>query len=134
MRWAAGPLCRCAGCGDDQRRLSGIYCARCIIPDKLRSLISDDQDSPHPRLLALEQYLFRDDGNVDTVLTWIRRIPISLRAAAKLPMTGATGYLAALLMESGVVPTENFDRVRLDSTPLRTRTCVPCSSGTRPGS
>lgn len=134
-----GPICapcagkdealgRCAGCGDDQRRLSGIYCARCIIPGKLRSLISDDQDSPHPRLLALEQYLLRDDENADAVLTWIRRspmsrvirdmatgrIPISLRAVAGLPMTGATGYLAALLMESGVVPTENFDRVRLE--------------------
>ncbi|WP_197515789.1 hypothetical protein [Arthrobacter sp. U41] len=133
-----GPICApcagtdrsggCVGCGDDQRRLNGIYCARCIIPGKLRSLISDGQGRPHRQLFALEQYLLRDEENAEAVLSWIRRspmsrvvhdmaagrTPISLRAVAELPATGASGYLAALLMESGVVPIENFDRVRLE--------------------
>lgn len=134
-----GPICagcagiegpgRCAGCGSDQRRLNGIYCAQCTVPGKLRTLISDDNGHPHPQLLALEDYLLRDEENAPAVLTWIQkspmsrvvhdmatgRTPITLRAVAELPMTGATGYLAALLMESGVVPTENFDRVRLEA-------------------
>ena len=100
----------------------------CLAPRLLRSLISDEDNTPHPRLLALERYLLRDKSNADTVVSWIRRspiarlvhdmathrTPISLRAVAQHPATGATGYLAALLMESGVVPTENFDRSRLE--------------------
>ncbi|WP_150119432.1 hypothetical protein [Enteractinococcus helveticum] len=91
-------------------------------------MISDDHSTPHPRLLALERYLLRDENNADAVISWIRRspmarlvhdmathrTPICLRAVAKHPAGGATGYLAALLMESGVVPTENFDRIRLE--------------------
>lgn len=41
-------------------------------------------------------------------------VPISLHTVAKHPQTVASGYLAALHMESGVVPTENFERIRLE--------------------
>ncbi|OXS82827.1 hypothetical protein D9R06_08530 [Kocuria marina subsp. indica] len=44
----------------------------------------------------------------------VETTPISLQAVAELPATGATGYLAALLIESGAVPTQNFDRIRLE--------------------
>lgn len=121
-------LGRCAGCGNDRRRLQGIYCAVCVAVRLLRPLISDDQGNLHPQLKALERYLLRNPENADTVVSWVRRspmarlvhdmatghFPISLRAIAEHPATGATGYLAALLMESGVVPTENFDRIRLE--------------------
>ncbi|WP_150116997.1 phage integrase family protein [Arthrobacter sp. ERGS1:01] len=40
--------------------------------------------------------------------------PLSLTTVAALPQTNATGYLAALLMESGTVPEENFDRIRME--------------------
>lgn len=133
-----GPICpscanqydqgTCAGCGNDQRPLQGNYCTSCVAPRLLRLLISDEDNTPHPQLLALERYLLRDENNADAVISWIRRspmsslvhdmathrTPISLRAVAQHPATGATGYLAALLMESGVVPTENFDRIRLE--------------------
>ena len=39
--------------------------------------------------------------------------PISLCAVAQHPATGATGYLAALLMELVSSP-RNFDRIRLE--------------------
>lgn len=118
----------CAGCGTDQRPLQGSSCTVCVAPRLLRILISDEDNTPHPRLLALERYLLRNENNATAVVSWIRRSPmarlvhdmathrthISLRAVAQHPATGATGYLAALLMESGVVATENFDRVRLE--------------------
>lgn len=135
-----GPICpscagntssagRCAQCGDDQHRLHGRLCARCMVPGKLRALISDDHGRPHPQLLGVEAYLLRNQDNAEAVLSWIRRspmsrvihdmavgtTPISLRVVAELPATGATGYLAALLMESGVVPAENFERLRLEA-------------------
>ena len=119
---------KCAGCGNDRRPLQGNYCAICVAPRLLRILTSDGNGNPHPRLRVLEHYLLRNPENADAVISWIRRspmarvvhdmatghIPISLRAIAEHPATGATGYLAALLMESGVVPTENFDRLRLE--------------------
>lgn len=121
-------LGRCAGCGNDQQNLYGLYCARCVIPAKVRALITDQHCLPHPKLMPLETYLLRDGRNAQAVLTWVQRSPmasvvkamatgnteISLRAVAGLPNTRATGYFAALLMEAGVVPTDNFDRVRLE--------------------
>ncbi|WP_143709982.1 phage integrase family protein [Kocuria flava] len=79
--------------------------------------------------MGVEAYLLRNQDNAEAVLSWIRRspmsrvihdmavgtTPISLRVVAELPATGATGYLAALLMESGVVPAENFERLRLEA-------------------
>lgn len=137
---AQGPLCpscaggtggvgRCTDCGDDQHRLYGRYCAVCLVPGKLRALISDDHARPHPQLLGLEAYLLRNQDNAEAVLSWIRRspmsqvvhdmatgaIPISLSAVAQLPATGASGYLAALLIASEVVPAENFERLRLEA-------------------
>ena len=133
-----GPICpscanqydqgTCADCGNDQRALHGNYCSICLAPRLLRILISDEDNMPHPQLLTLERYLLRNENNADAVISWIRRspmarlvhdmathrTPISLRAVAQHPATGATGYFAALLMESGVVPTENFDRIRLE--------------------
>lgn len=133
-----GPVCphcanqfdlgQCAGCGNDQRPLQGNYCTICVAPRLLRILISDDEGTTHPQLRALEHYLLRNPENADAVISWIRRspmarvvhdmatghAPISLRAIAEHRAGGATGYLAALLMESGVVPTENFDRIRLE--------------------
>src|SRR5699024_8476483 len=108
------------------RALVRNYCSMCLAPRLLRSLISDEDNTPHPRLLALERYLLRDKSNADTVVSWIRRspiarlvhdmathrTPISLPAVAQHPATGATGYLAAALMESGVVPTEELYRMR----------------------
>lgn len=135
---AEGPICRscagqgdlgrCAGCGSDQRRLNGVYCSVCTIPKFLRQLISDNSGAVKTELIKLERYLLRDPDRADAVLRWIQRspmaqvvhemaagrTPISLRAVAEIPATGATGYFAALLMESGVVPTENFERVRLE--------------------
>lgn len=151
---AQGPICPqcagthgagcCAGCGDDGHRLYGRLCARCMVPGKLRALISDDHGRPHPQLLGLEEYLLRDEGNAEAVLSWIRRSPMSrvvhdmavgttptsLQAVAELPATGATGYLAALLMESGAVPTQNFDRIRLEVWEQEYFATIP-DSGTR---
>src|SRR5699024_2255589 len=42
------------------------------------------------------------------------RTTISFRAVAQHPATGASVYLAVMLMESGGFPTENFDRSQLD--------------------
>ncbi len=133
-----GPVCpecagreglgSCAGCGCATRRLHGIYCSVCSLPKYLRKVISDDDGVPNEQLLGLESYLLRDSDRADGILTWTYRSPmarvvhemaagrmqISLRAVAGLKATGATGYLAALLMESGAVPTENFERVRLE--------------------
>lgn len=133
-----GPICpscadqyelgKCAGCCNDQRPLQGNYCSICVAPRLLRTLISNDDGTLHPQLLALESYLLRNENNADAVVSWARRspmrrvihdmatnhTPISLRAVAEHPAGGATGHLAALLMESGVVPTENFDRIRLE--------------------
>ncbi|MDJ0314196.1 hypothetical protein [Arthrobacter sp. H35-D1] len=78
--------------------------------------------------MALESYLLRDPTKADSVLVWIRNspmakvvhdmtsghTPISLHAVAEHRAKRAIGYLAALLMESRVVPTENFDRIRLE--------------------
>ncbi|BCW42740.1 hypothetical protein StoSoilB3_42750 (plasmid) [Arthrobacter sp. StoSoilB3] len=91
-------------------------------------MISDENGIPNTQLLPLEKYLLRDGENSQAVLTWLRRspmarvakamatgqTPISLHAIASLPLSRATGYFAALLMEAGVVPTENFDRIRLE--------------------
>ncbi|WP_156960978.1 hypothetical protein [Kocuria marina] len=115
-----------------------------MVPGKLRALISDDHGRPHPQLLGLEKYLLRDEGNAEAVLSWIRRspmsrvvhdmavetTPISLQAVAELPATGATGYLAALLIESGAVPTQNFDRIRLEVWEQEFIATIP-DSGTR---
>ncbi|WP_159736774.1 hypothetical protein [Arthrobacter sp. 9V] len=133
-----GPICGecagvgksgcCHGCGGDQQKLHGVYCAKCLLPDKVRGLITDQNGQPHPKLKPLETYLLREDGNAQTILTWVLRSPmavvvkamatgntaISLRAVAELPNARATGYFAALLMEAGVVPVDNFDRVRLE--------------------
>lgn len=133
-----GPICpscanqydrgQCADCGNDQRPLQGNYCAICIAPRLLRILISDDDGIPHPLLMPLENYLLRNGNNADAVISWVRRspmarvvhdmaagrTPISLLSVARVRATGASGYLAALLMEAGVVPTENFDRIRLE--------------------
>ena len=133
-----GPICavcaddptlgRCVDCGAMDRRLTGWRCYACVLPGMVRAVISNHDGNPHPALLPLENFLLRDPARADTIAQWIRRspmvkvirqmaggeFPISLRAVAGLRMTGATGYLAALLMESGVLPTENFDRIRLE--------------------
>lgn len=133
-----GPICRhcageeesggCAGCGSDQQKLHGLHCANCLIPEMVRGLITDERGQPHPKLIPLETYLLRDASNAQAVLTWVLRSPmapvvkamatgnldISLVTLAGLPNPKATGYFAALLMEAGVVPMDNFDRIRLE--------------------
>lgn len=121
-------LGRCIDCGANDRRLNGLRCIVCTAPDMLRTVISDQHGQPHPGLLSLETYLLADPRRASAVVGWIRRspmsrvvrqmargeFPISLEAVATLPATGASGYLAALLIESGTVPPGNFDRLRLE--------------------
>lgn len=132
-----GPICadcagaatgRCTACGATDRRLNGLRCLACVAPEMLRTVISDRNGQPHPQLLPLEGYLLQDRDRAEAVVGWIRKspmsqvvrqmargeLPISLNAVASLPATGASGYLAALLMEAGIVPEENFDRLRLE--------------------
>lgn len=133
-----GPMCaQCAGidelgscsnCGAVDRRLNGRKCIQCIVPEKLRLLISDYEGKPHSQLLKLERYLLMDVARYEAVLSWIQKspmskavremalgkIPITLRAVAENLAPGACGYLAALLIESDVVADENFERVRFE--------------------
>lgn len=119
---------RCSLCGSDSHELIGRRCIRCVMPEKVQQLVTDDSGRPHPELVALKEYLLRDPDNCSAVLSWLWKspmvkvvrdmangiIPISLREVAKHPQPSASGYLAALLMESGAVPTENFERIRLE--------------------
>lgn len=93
----------------------------CVAARLLRPLISNDEGTAHPQMKALEHYFLRNPVNADAVISWIQRspmecvvhdmangnTPISLRAIAERHAASDTGYLAALLMEAGVVPTEN---------------------------
>ncbi|QYG11526.1 hypothetical protein [Microbacterium sp. PAMC22086] len=94
----------------------------------LRQLISRPDGTPHPDLLPLEKYMLADARRAEAVVGWIRKSPmadvvrqmaqgvitISLHTVAAVPATGASGYFAALLIESGTVPPDNFDRLRLE--------------------
>lgn len=94
----------------------------------LDRLISGQDGSPHPELLPLRTYLLADPRRAEASVGWIRRSPmakavgkmargeldINLQTVAALPATGASGYLAALLIESGTVPPDNFGRIRLE--------------------
>lgn len=120
---------RCRVCDSDERRLHGARCAPCALPDKVRALITRPDGRPHPQLLAVENYLLNSDSNPDSRLEWvtggvgarlIRRmaagaLPVSLRAVAELRVTSATAYVAALLIESGAVPADDFSRVRFEA-------------------
>lgn len=106
----------------------GSRCMRCEAPRKLRAVISDRNGRPHPQLLALEEFLLRDPARSEAVVKWatrgsmartIRQMatgerPVSLRTIAEEPATAGSGYVAALLMEAGVLPIANFERVRLE--------------------
>lgn len=119
---------QCRSCGANDRRLNGLRCLACVAPEMLRPVISDEAGNPHPQLIPLETYLLQDSRRAEAVVNWIRRspmsavvrqmargeLPITLEAVAKLPATGASGYLAALLIESGTVPHGDFDRLRLE--------------------
>jgi hypothetical protein len=68
------------------------------------------------------------EGSDQSVVDWVRRSPsarlvrwmaagemdISLEAIAAVPQTAGTGYLAAVFIESGVVPRQDFDLVKLN--------------------
>lgn len=132
------PACaRCAGakkyvqcrvCGTDERRLYGARCAPCALPDKVRTLITGADGRPHPQLLAVEKYLLDNPINPNSRLEWVtdgagagllrrmavNELPVSLRAVAELRMTAATSYVAALLVESGAVPPDDFTRIRFE--------------------
>lgn len=119
---------RCRVCDSDERRLHGARCAPCTLPDKVRSLITGPDGRPHPQLLAVENYLLNSPTNPNSRLEWvtggggariIRRmaagdLPVSLRAVAELRVTAATAYVAALLVESGAVPADDFARIRFE--------------------
>jgi len=101
-------------------------------------LITGPDGQPHPRLLAVENYLIDSPSSSDSRLEWvtggsgaciIRRmaageLPVSLRAVAELRVTSATAYVAALLVESGAVPADDF------SHPLRSVADRPASFDT----
>lgn len=120
---------QCRVCESDERRLYGARCAPCALPDKVRRLITGPDGQPHPRLLAVEQYLLDSPNNPNSRLEWvtdsagariIRRmaagdLPVSLRAIAELRATTATSYVAALLVESGAVPPDDFPRLRFEA-------------------
>lgn len=120
---------QCRVCGSDERRLYGARCAPCALPDKVRGLITGPDGQPHPRLLAVEQYLLDSPSNPNSRFEWvtdsagariIRRmaagdLPVSLRAIAELRATTATSYVAALLVESGAVPADDFPRLRFEA-------------------
>ncbi|WP_409048747.1 hypothetical protein AB2L57_17960 (plasmid) [Microbacterium sp. HA-8] len=119
---------QCKSCGTDERRLYGARCAPCALPDKVHALIADSTGHPHPQLLPVAKYLLNNPSNPNSRLEWVtggagarilRRmaageIPVSLRAVAELPVTAATSYVAALLVESGAVPTDDFARIRFE--------------------
>ena len=119
---------RCRVCDSDDRILHGARCAPCALPDKVRSLITGPDGRPHPQLLAVENYLLNSPSNPNSRLEWvtggggariIRRmaagdLPVSLRTVAELRVTAATAYVAALLVESGAVPADDFSRVRFE--------------------
>jgi hypothetical protein len=106
----------------------GSRCVRCEAPRVLRAAISDERGIPNDELAPLEQLLLRDPTRSAAVIKWVRRgstarvlsdmarkqKPVSLRTVAKEPATAGSAYLAALLIESGTVPSENYDRVRLE--------------------
>lgn len=118
---------RCAECGATDRALNGRRCSVCMIPAKVRALITDSNGEPHPALLPLEAYLLRNEASAEATYKWCYHSPmskivremalgqreISLTSVAELPQTNATGYLAAMLVESGVLPPENFALLRL---------------------
>mgnify|MGYP001585381802 CR=1 FL=1 len=119
---------QCKSCGTDERRLYGARCAPCALPDKVRALITDPDGHPHHQLLPVEQYLLNKPSNPNSRLEWVtdgagarilRRmaageIAVSLRAVAELRVTAATSYVAALLVESGAVPADDFARIRFE--------------------
>lgn len=119
---------QCRGCGSDDRRLHGARCAPCALPGKVRSLITGPDGHAHGQLLPVENYLLGSPSSADSRLEWvtggagariIRRMaagdmPVSLRAVAELQVTSATSYVAALLVESGAVPADDFSRIRFE--------------------
>lgn len=119
---------RCRNCGTDTRTLWGQLCTECLLPRYVRKLICDPAGLPHPQLLPVEKYLLASPTNAQTRLDWIHRgagaqiirrmaageLPVSLRAVAGLRHSSATEYAAALLIESGAVPREDFVRVRFE--------------------
>lgn len=119
---------RCRNCGTDTRTLWGQLCTECLLPRYVRKLISDPSGRPHPQLLPVEKYLLASPTNAQSRLDWMQRgagsriirrmaageMPVSLRAVAELRRSSATEYIAALLIESGAVPQEDFVRVRFE--------------------
>lgn len=106
----------------------GANCMVCEAPRKLRQAISGADGELHPDLAKLEAFLLRDPSRAEATVKWATRgssakmlrrmangdLPISLHAVAAQTPSAGMGYFAALLMEAGVVPTENFERVRLE--------------------
>ena len=115
-------------CGRDEYSMLGSRCMRCEAPRKLRAVISDEHGQPHPQLRQLESFLLAHPERSEAVVKWSTRAmtsrmvhdmatgkrPVSLRAVAEEPATAGSSYLAALLLEAGVVPVDNFDRIRLE--------------------
>lgn len=136
---AAKKYVQCRTCGSDERRLHGARCAPCALPDKVRSLITGPDGHPHAQLLAVENYLLDSPSSPDSRLAWatggagarlIRRMaagdmPVSLRAVAELRVTSATAYVAALLVESGAVPADDFSRIRFEDWLTGLLTSIP---------
>ncbi len=119
---------QCKSCGTDERRLYGARCAPCALPEKVRELIADPDGHPHPQLLPVAKFLLDSPSNPNSRLEWItdgagarilrrmaaREMAVSLRAVAELRVTAATSYVAALLLESGAVPADDFARIRFE--------------------
>lgn len=118
----------CTDCGSDADAVPGQYCPHCLLARAVDRLLSGPDGRINPRLLPLRGYLLDACTRPATLRRWLSQagsarivramargdLEVSLDAIARLPQTPTTGYTAALLQTAGVVPTANFERLRLE--------------------
>jgi hypothetical protein len=119
----------CAVCGSDSEPLPGPRCANCLHTARVDRLLTGPDGCSDPRFTSLRDYLVGSCTRPETTRRWLSQsasariiksmvageLDISLEALARLPQTPATGYTAALLQTAGVLPSVNFERIRLEA-------------------
>lgn len=110
----------CAGCGREDHPYGGNHCARCVLVERLTSLLTDPTTGTiHERLRPLYDELVTA-RRPQSVITWLQKPPatgvklLGLMARSELPISHDTfrglpadrshNYLRDLLASTGVLP------------------------------